>query len=247
MPEESSPTVSADQANGSAQGKALSSARRVLQVAVSQGLWIAALFAGAGRLDWARGWFCVALYVVGMGGVGLVVRHYNAPLMQARANWQHRDTKTFDKFFLPSFLLLVYIQPAVAGMDAIRFRWSSLPSGLFYLGVVLFAVALAMVTWSMAVNAYAETSVRIQTDRGHKVVTSGPYRIVRHPFYAGAMLLYPGTALVLGSRYALVLGCLMAALFVVRTALEDQTLCRELPGYQEYATRTRYRLLPGVW
>jgi protein-S-isoprenylcysteine O-methyltransferase Ste14 len=101
--------------------------------------------------------------------------------------------------------------------------------------------------WSMAVNRHAETTVRIQTDREHTVLATGPYRFVRHPMYVGAMLLYAGSALVLGSFWALVTAGLIAAALVVRTSLEERTLRRELPGYEDFTSRTRYRLIPGVW
>jgi protein-S-isoprenylcysteine O-methyltransferase Ste14 len=182
-----------------------------------------------------------------MAAVGLIVRRFNAPLMEARAKWRREDTKRFDKVFLAVFLPLTFIQPAVAGLDAVRFGWSSMPFGLMYAGAVLFALAMVLIAWTMAVNRYAETSVRIQTDRGHTVIASGPYRAVRHPMYVGAILMYVATPLILGSVWALAVSGLMIVLFIWRTALEDRTLRRELSGYEAYAARTRYRLLPGLW
>jgi protein-S-isoprenylcysteine O-methyltransferase Ste14 len=99
----------------------------------------------------------------------------------------------------------------------------------------------------MMVNPYAETTVRIQIDRDQKVVTSGPYRIVRHPMYVGGILMYPGIAFILGSMWALALSASIAILMVWRTALEDRTLRGELPGYEEFAAVTRYRLIPWLW
>lgn len=218
-----------------------------MRMVASPALWMGALFGGAGRLDWTRGWICFGLYAVGMSAVGLIVRRANAPLMEARAKWRHQDTKRFDKIFLCAFLPLVFIQPAVAGLDAVRFRWSSMPFGLVYAGALLFALAMALIAWTLAVNRFAETTVRIQTERSHTVVASGPYRIVRHPMYVGAILMYLATALVLGSVWALAPTGVIVALFVWRTELEDRTLRRELAGYEEFAARTRYRLLPGLW
>jgi protein-S-isoprenylcysteine O-methyltransferase Ste14 len=223
------------------------SIKKVIQMIASPVTWIIALFGAAGRLDWTRGWICVALYVVGMAAIGLIVRRFNAPLMEARAKWRRKDTKSFDKVFLRILIPLVYVQAAVAGLDVVRFRWSSMPFDLVYGGAILFALAIALIAWTLAVNRYAETTVRIQTDRGHSVVESGPYRIVRHPMYVGAILMYLATSLILGSVWALALAGLLAALFIWRTALEDRTLRRELSGYEEYAARTRYRLVPGLW
>ncbi len=221
--------------------------RRMIQVLMTMGIWIAAVFASAGRLDWNRGWICMTAWVVSMVAAGLLVRRANPSLIEARANWRRKDTKPFDKVFLSVYLPLTLVQPALAGLDVVRFRWSSMPFATVYAGLVLFAIAMALVTWAMMVNPFAEPTVRIQTDRNHKVVTSGPYRIVRHPMYTGIILLYLASALIFGSAWALAVSGLMAVLFVCRTALEDRTLRRELPGYQEFTTSTRYRLIPGLW
>jgi protein-S-isoprenylcysteine O-methyltransferase Ste14 len=165
----------------------------------------------------------------------------------SRARWRRKDTKPFDKVFLATYMPFVVTQPAVAGMDAVRFHWSSLPFGCVYIGAALYLLAMALIAWVLCTNPYAETSVRIQRDRGHTVITTGPYRFVRHPMYVGAILMYVTTPLVWGSLWALAVGGVIAVLFLVRTALEDKTLRRELPGYEDYASRTRYRLLPGVW
>ena len=238
---------SATQANAPAEQAKPRSARRLLQIAATFVWWIGSLFVSAGRLDWVRGWISVALWVVGMTAVGLVVRHYNASLTEARAKWRHKDTKRFDRVFLAAYFPLVSIQPAVAGLDAVRFRWSSMPFVFVYIGVIFFALAMVLIGWVMAVNPYAETSVRIQTERGHSVVMSGPYRMVRHPMYVGAMLMYLGTPLVWGSVWALVLGGLIVILLIWRTAREDRTLRQELPGYEQYVLHSRYRLFPGLW
>jgi protein-S-isoprenylcysteine O-methyltransferase Ste14 len=106
---------------------------------------------------------------------------------------------------------------------------------------------MAVTYWAMAVNPFLSTIVRIQDDRGHFVVTSGPYRYVRHPMYAMILLMWPGIALELGSWWALIPAVVIAIVFVIRTTLEDRTLQAELPGYAAYGQQTRYRLLPGVW
>jgi protein-S-isoprenylcysteine O-methyltransferase Ste14 len=214
---------------------------------VSPALWVGALFGGAGRLDWTRGWICFALYAVGMSAIGLIVHRANASVMAAREKWRHPDTKRFDKIFIGALFPLVFLQPLVAGLDAVRFRWSSMPFGLVYVGAALFTLATALIAWTLAVNRFAETTVRIQTERNHTVVASGPSRFVRHPMYVGAILMYLATVLVLGSVWALAPTGVLIALFVWRTAMEDRTLRRELAGCEDYAVRTRYRLVPGLW
>jgi len=211
-------------------------------------VWFAgSLFLAAGRLDWARGWIAVVLWIVGMSTVGLLSHHFNAGLLKERAKWRRKDTKRFDKAFLAVFVPLSLFQPTVSALDAARFRWSSMPFGFVYLGVIVFVSAMVLIGWVMITNPYAETSVRIQMDRGQTVVTSGPYRIVRHPMYAGSILMYLATPLLLGSVWALLMTTVIALLFIWRTAHEDQTLRQELPGYEEFTTHTRYRLVPGVW
>jgi len=170
------------------------------------------------------------LTVIAMTIVGAVVHHYNAPLMEARAKWPRKDTKPFDKVFLAIYMPIVFIHPMVAGLDAVRYHWSSTPFAFVYVGAILFALAMVLIAWVMMVNPFAETSVRIQTDRGHTVVTSGPYRIVRHPMYLGAILMYTATSLVWGSVWALVLAALIAGLMIWRTSREDQTLRQSLPA-----------------
>jgi protein-S-isoprenylcysteine O-methyltransferase Ste14 len=206
-----------------------------------------AVFVPAGRLDWERGWVCVILYVVSMLAAALLIHRKNPALFEARANWRHQDTKPFDKVFLSLFFPLTFIHPAMAGLDVVRFHWSSMPFATVYVGIVLFLLAIALITWAMMVNRHAESTVRIQTERDHKPVTAGPYRFVRHPMYVGAMLLYPAMSLVFGSVWALAVSGLIALLFIWRTALEDRTLRRELPGYEEFAKLTRFRLIPGLW
>jgi protein-S-isoprenylcysteine O-methyltransferase Ste14 len=222
-------------------------AKRLIQTLMFTAIWLAALFGSAGTFDWTRGWTYAALYVGGMGALGAIIRKTNPDLIEARAKIRRKDTKAFDKVFLAIFLPLTLVQPAVAGLDAVRFHWSSMPDEFLYVGTALLLPAMALIGWTMAVNRYAETTVRIQTDRGHTVVDRGPYRFVRHPMYVGAMVMYVATALILGSFWALAVAGVIVLLFIWRTAMEDLTLRRELAGYEEYAARTRYRLLPGVW
>lgn len=227
--------------------RARRSPRIILRKVAIPALWCALLFGSAGRLDWTRGWISVAIYVGGMSILGVVVGRLNPSLMNARANWRRPDTKPFDKVILRIFLPLATLQPAVAGFDAVRFGWSSLPAVLVIPGTLLLIASIALIGWTLVKNPFAETTVRIQTERGHRVVAAGPYRFVRHPMYLGSILMYLSTPLIWGSVWALVLGGVIAALLVVRTSLEDATLQRELPGYAEFSSATPFRLIPGLW
>jgi protein-S-isoprenylcysteine O-methyltransferase Ste14 len=125
--------------------------------------------------------------------------------------------------------------------------WSDVPPWVVATGYILLIGGVAITAWAQAVNPFFEPGVRIQTERAQRVITSGPYRVVRHPGYSAAIALFIGIPLALASWWALLPAALATALLVVRTSLEDRLLGAELPGYDAYASRTRYRLLPGVW
>ncbi len=220
---------------------------RLLQGLAFMAFWVALLFASAGRIRWLRGWIWAVAYALTMLAVGFVVHRRNPTLIPARSKWNRPGTKTFDSVILAIYLPLTIAQPAVAGLDVVRFHWSSMPFWTLYPALALFFCSVALIAWPLVVNPWAESSVRIQSDRGQQVVRSGPYRFVRHPMYVGMILMCISVALTLGSLWALVLAAVMAALLILRTALEDRTLQRELPGYQDFAAVTRWRLIPFVW
>jgi len=220
--------------------------RRLLQLVVTTILTGVALFASAGTLHWLRGWIYFGLGVAIVTVSGIVLIRTNPAVIQARGKI-HRDAKFFDKVILRIYALLLFAAPVVAGLDAVRYRWSSLPFATLYWGVALQVVTIVPALWAMMENPFAEPAVRIQKERGHEVITKGPYRFVRHPMYVGVILGAFAVPLVLGSTWAFVPAIAMAVLFVVRTALEDRTLRAELPGYEDFTKHTRYRLIPGIW
>jgi protein-S-isoprenylcysteine O-methyltransferase Ste14 len=222
-------------------------AARITQQVLFNLLWIAILFGSAGTLDWLRGWIFVGLSCIAMAVLGLVMKKFNPGLIEARARFRHANTKGFDRIIMALYLPLILIQPAIAGIDAVRFHWTSMPFWCVYAGGALMIPTFALVAWTFAVNPFAETTVRIQTERGQKVIDFGPYRFVRHPMYVAIILIHVAGPLVQGSLWALALAVPIAILFVVRTALEDRALRDELPGYDAYTARTRYRLVPGIW
>ena len=220
---------------------------RIFQGLAFMAFWIALLFVSAGTTHWLRGWICAVTYGVTMLAMGFIVSRINPALMPARAKWRRRDAKLSDRIILAIYLPLTILLPAIAALDAIRYRWLPMPFWTLYPGLAIFFFCVVLIGWVMAVNPWAEASVRIQSDRGHQVVHSGPYRFVRHPMYVGMILMYLAVALMLGSNWALALAGFMAVILIVRTALEDRTLQRELPGYREFTGVTRWRLLPGIW
>ena len=205
------------------------------------------LFLAAGRLDWAIGWVYIGANYLGLIANFIFMVSKNPEAYAARAQITQEDTKGWDKVFTSLYGPLLLIIMAVSGLDAGRHHWSIVPAWLQILSIVLFILAWAFALWAMVSNKHFETSVRIQGDRGHKTVTSGPYAIVRHPGYAGILLVYAVTPLFLGSWWGLIPASMLTVGFILRTAAEDQALLEELPDYPAYAEQVRFRLVPGIW
>jgi len=220
--------------------------RYVLGRVFSTALFGLLLFASAGRVDWVRAWVYLAAVLLGELLTAAALRAVN-PEILARRGSMSADAKTYDRVFVVLWLVLALVTPVVAGLDVGRSGDARVPLAGMYVGLVVMLLAYLLGAWAMAVNEHFELLVRIQTDRGHRVVTSGPYRIVRHPGYLAAIVGGLASPLILGSLWAFAPVVASALLFSVRTALEDRTLREELAGYQEYAARTRHRLLPGIW
>ncbi len=205
-----------------------------------------AIFLPAGDIRWAKGWLFLLVFLLLMAASVLYLWRTNPDIFVARSRIRP-GTKSWDKVLI-TFLLLSFVSIfPVAGLDGGRFHWSKVSLWLVVLGYVLLCVGFFLSIWVYRVNKFAEPTVRIQTERGHKVIDTGPYAIVRHPLYLGALLMYAGIPLTLGSFWALIPATVGALILVVRTVLEDRTLQAELEGYKEYAGRVRYRLIPGVW
>ena len=219
---------------------------RLIQIFVSVLLMGLVLFLSAGRLDWPAAWVFLGSYVLVILTVGVWVTSKHPDVVNERGKIAH-NAKSWDKVLMTIYSVILLVLLAVAGLDAGRYGWSAMPIALQIGGYLALLLAMALSYWAMAVNPFLSTVVRIQDDRGHYVVTSGPYRYVRHPMYSAILVMWPGIALELGSWLALIPAVVIVIVFVIRTALEDRTLQAELPGYAEYAQRTRYRLVPGVW
>jgi protein-S-isoprenylcysteine O-methyltransferase Ste14 len=204
------------------------------------------LFVPAGRLDWPAAWILSLLYGVFLLAYA-VWGTLKAPDLLKERSQVAENVKVWDKVIMAIYTVLLLATPVLAGLDGGRVRWSQMPVAWQVLGLVGTVLSGGLIFWTILTNAYLGRMVRIQEDRGHQVVTGGPYRYVRHPMYVGIILLFPCMTLFLGSWWALVPASLIAMLMVIRTALEDRTLQAELPGYAEYAQRVRHRLLPGVW
>ena len=207
------------------------------------------LFISAGHINIFRGWCYVVISFIGMFGGIAVVSKFDPELVNQRGLCKkQKDTEAWDKIILRIYVIFgFYALPVIAGLDVGRFHWSGLGIHFGIVGCVLFILGSVLIHWAMLVNRHFEGSVRIQRDRGHRVITTGPYRIVRHPGYVGAMLWGISTPLIIGSVYGLIPGGIGIILLIIRTSLEDKLLRSELNGYVEYTKRVRYRLVPGLW
>jgi len=207
------------------------------------------LFIAAGRLNWVWAWVYVGVVVFFTFVSRIIVIRTDPDLMAERGqSLEREDIRGWDRLIL-FFLLLIgpLAMMIVAGMDE-RFGWSpQIPLWLKLVALAIMVLGYVVGTWAMAVNRYYSAVVRIQKDRGQTVVMDGPYRFVRHPSYATGIVASLMIPILLGSLWALIPCGLVVLGTIIRTALEDRTLLEELDGYQEYAQRVRYRLLPGVW
>lgn len=201
----------------------------------------------AGRWDWTEAWVVAAIYLVWVTATIALLAPTCPELLAERSRRTHPNTKGWDKVLLALFAVETLARYVVAGLDD-RFDWThDFPFALQIVGAMMSALGFAMVTWSMMANAWFSHVVRLQQDRGQQVATGGPYAWVRHPGYLGTCGFEIGTGMLLASWPAVCVGLSGVAVLIVRTALEDRTLREELAGYEEYAGRVRWRLVPRVW
>lgn len=201
----------------------------------------ACLLPAAGKLE---PWFCAfaVLLWITFGTIYTLLQRRSPELVQERIKPPSDRDRTTSRFALP----LLVAHWVIAGLDA-RFGWSALPVSLRVLGFVLVVLGFAFAGWSMLANPYASSAVRVQGERGQKVITTGPYAIVRHPMYFGMVLVTSGSGLALRSWPAGALLLPLLAVFVRRTLLEDRMLHGALDGYGAYAQRVRSRVIPGLF
>jgi protein-S-isoprenylcysteine O-methyltransferase Ste14 len=224
-------------------------ATTVIRFVILGALMLAALFLSAGRLDWWEGWAYVAVslgtmmasrfYLISLDP-GRLVERMEAP--------QQENVKAWDR---PFVFLLGFLGPLiawiVAGLD-VRFGWSpDLPDNVQLMALAVLFLGTLLSNWAMIVNSFYSSHVRIQGDRGHVVVNRGPYRFLRHPGYAGDVWAWTAVPFFFSSYWIAIPTIVVILAYVVRIVLEDRTLQNELPGYKEYASKVRYRLVPGIW
>jgi protein-S-isoprenylcysteine O-methyltransferase Ste14 len=224
-------------------------ARLVLQTVLSQAFMGALLFGAAGTLAWpAAWWFLIEVGVLSLW-IGLWLARHDPGLLAERLRPFVRGQQTrWDRLFMIAAALLWCGWLIVMGLDAMRFRWSApLPVALVSLGSLCVFLCIFMCRFVFRANSYASPIVKVQSERGHKVIDTGPYAHVRHPMYSAALLMFVGTPLLLGSWWGLALAPVMAFAIGWRAVREERLLAAQLDGYKAYMTRVRYRFVPLIW
>jgi protein-S-isoprenylcysteine O-methyltransferase Ste14 len=203
------------------------------------------LFIPAGTTDWPAAWIFTLLYGAGLIFFSVFTAINDPDLLKERSR-KAKNVKSWDTaitWIYTAFLLLMLI---LCGLDK-RFGWTSVPLPVQIVGLIGVILGGLLLGWVVRENTFLSRYARIQDDRGQRVITTGPYKYVRHPMYAESLFWFPCVPLLLGSFVGLIPGLAISVLYVIRTRLEDKMLMEELPGYLDYAKKTRYRLVPGMW
>jgi len=206
------------------------------------------LFLPAGTLDWPAGWTFFLLMFGFSIAMSLWLLRFNPDLLDERLSGIGRaDQKTWDKVFLAVTAVAFFGWLVIMGLDGVRFGWSHVPRWLQVIGALALLGSFYIFYLTFRENSYLSPAVRVQTERGQKVVNTGLYRYVRHPMYAGFILFALGTALLLGSWYGFLGGLILIGMVAWRAVQEERVLREELDGYRDYMSRVRYRFIPHLW
>jgi protein-S-isoprenylcysteine O-methyltransferase Ste14 len=223
--------------------------RWLLRETIGNLVLVAILFGIVGRWDWWNGWALSAVYILWTLGSIIFILPVNPQMLAERQiSGVKAGAKKWDMFLVSTMGMMLFAVYIVACLD-VRNGWSpEIPLWVEIAALVVCVLSYdVLLMGSMVVNSFFTAIIRIQTERDHKVITGGPYRLVRHPGYLGTIIFYLATPLLLGSLWGLIPAVGTMIVLVVRTAIEDKTLQAELPGYKDYADKTRYRLVPGLW
>ena len=225
--------------------------RMIAKLLLQNLIWIVAmgalLFVPAGTLHWPAAWvFLGTIEILGIS-CGLWLARTDPALLAERMHpMMQRDQPAADKKFMLAFGIVALIWFLAIGLDQ-RYHASDVPLGLQALGWAMLLLSTGFIMWVMRENSFAAPVVKLQTERGHRVVSTGPYAWVRHPMYSGTVLFFVGAPMLLGSWWGVAMSPLFIVLFAIRARIEERALLAGLPGYADYTARVRYRLVPGLW
>jgi protein-S-isoprenylcysteine O-methyltransferase Ste14 len=222
--------------------------KALLAVLAEFAVFAAALFGSAGTLLWPAGWAFMALFFgFALAMVLWLAREEPELLAERISSPIQRGQPLWDKVFVAAVVLLFLAWLIVMPLDAVRFGWSEVPGWLQFLGALGLVLSFYIMFLAFRENAYLAVVVKLQEERGQSVVSTGPYRYVRHPLYSSTFLFLPAAALLLGSWWGFLPGAVVLGLLVWRIPLEERVLENGLAGYDEYERNVRYRLIPRVW
>jgi protein-S-isoprenylcysteine O-methyltransferase Ste14 len=210
-------------------------------------IFVGILFGTAGTFKWLEAWLLIIIFFSYAIAAAIWLRKNNPDLLADRLIFMKKTGKAWDRALMLGILPFSIALLIIPGLDAVRYQWSQVPIALKIISFVIIVAAAVWTFWVMKENTYLSRVVEIQRERQHRVITTGPYKYVRHPMYSGGIIFIVCTPLALGSLFGLIPAAFMIIVFIFRTYLEDRTLRNELPGYKKYAKKTKYRLLPGVW
>lgn len=226
--------------------KYIKTLKTAIKIFIFLSFMILIFFGSAGTFFWIEAWLLIILYMLYVGTFIFWLKKNNPELLKERIS-KKREGKLWDKIILIIYTILLIFMLIVCGLDAVRFQWTKVPIILKIIGFIGYVPAAILIFTVVKENLFLSKVVRIQNDRSHYVVKTGPYKYVRHPMYLAIVLLIIFTPFALGSFIALFFSGLIAVLFITRTYLEDITLQKELNGYKDYIKEVRYRLFPGIW
>jgi protein-S-isoprenylcysteine O-methyltransferase Ste14 len=225
----------------------VSTLRIALRLLVAFVVMSAVFFGSAGTVAWPQAWLYMVIQFSFHTMTAVWLKKHNPQLLKERMAFLKPTAKKWDKVILVISTIVFFPYLLLPGLDAVRYHWSSVPlpvSVAAYAGVI---VSFLLVFAVIRENAFLSRFVEVQKEKGHKVITTGPYRYVRHPMYVGVIILLYSIPVALGSLWTLLPATVLTLLFVIRTHLEDKTLHEELEGYKSYSRTVKYRLLPWVW
>jgi protein-S-isoprenylcysteine O-methyltransferase Ste14 len=222
--------------------------KALLEVLAEFAVFAALLFVSAGTLLWPAGWAFLALFFGFALAIILWLARKEPELLAERMSSPMQSGQPlWDKVFVVAVMVLFVAWLILMPLDAVRFGWSEVPGWLQILGALGVVLSFYTMFLTFRENAYLALVVKVQEERGQSVVSTGPYRYVRHPMYASTLLFFPGSALLLGSWWGLMFCTVLLGLLVWRIPLEEGMLENGLDGYDEYERNVRYRLIPHVW
>jgi len=227
--------------------KEISTARIAVRFSLGIVGMCAAFFGTAGTLNWPEAWLYMILQFSFSAAMAVWLKRNDPELLKDRMTFLKSSAMSWDKVILWIMTIVSIPYILLPGLDAVRYQWSSVPPVFKVIAFAGVAASFLLIFWVMRENTYLSRIVEVQKERGHSVITTGPYRFVRHPMYVGVIIIFVCIPLALGSLWTLIPAVLLTALIVIRTHLEDKTLQEELEGYKDYSVKVPHRIVPGIW